>query len=142
MNYFLVSAMCGHVGKNKYIIKTIATIAKNSKQAAKQVREMPRVKHDRKDAILEVRKATLEEYILIEKENQKDPYFKVKNIQEQRRYCIGLDEQVKFYEIEKEVKKRTKERINYVLKKQKEILKDFKQLLKEDYEQNSLFLMG
>ena len=93
MNYYLVDAQFGHVGRNKYIVKTIATLAENAKEAAKKVRWMPRVKHDRKDAIIDVKKASYDEYIIIKNENDNDQYYKVRNVQEQKRLCCSLYDQ-------------------------------------------------
>ena len=123
MNYYLVDAQFGHVGRNKYIVKTIATLAEDAKEAAKKVRWMPRVKHDRKDAIIDVKKASYDEYIIIKNENDNDQYFKVRNVQEQKRLCGGLYDQTITYE--KEVKrKRNKDTIKFKLKRYKEIIKD------------------
>ena len=38
MNYYLVEAQFGHVGRNKYIVKTIAVIAENGKILAKNTK--------------------------------------------------------------------------------------------------------
>ena len=58
-NYFLVTAKCGHVGKSYYIPITFPIIAKDAKTAAKIVRGYSRVKHDHKDAILNIEKVDL-----------------------------------------------------------------------------------
>lgn len=42
--YFEVQAMCGHVGKGKYIPISFPVIAINGKEAAEKVRSYPRVK--------------------------------------------------------------------------------------------------
>ena len=123
MNYYLVDAQFGHVGRNKYIVKTIATLAENAKEAAKKVRWMPRVKHDRKDAIIDVKKASYDEYIIIKNDNDNDQYFKVRNVQEQKRLCGGLYDQAITYKKE-EKRKRNKDTINFKLKRYKEIIKD------------------
>ena len=123
MNYYLVDAQFGHVGRNKYIVKTIATLAENAKEAAKKVRWMPRVKHDRKDAIIDVKKASYDEYIIIKNDNDNDQYFKVRNVQEQKRLCCSLYDQAITYEKE-EKRKRNKDTINFKLKRYKEIIKD------------------
>ena len=54
MKYFMVTVKCGHVGKNNYYKGTIFLKAENGKEAARRARECPRVKHDQKDAILNV----------------------------------------------------------------------------------------
>ena len=123
MNYYLVDAQFGHVGRNKYIIKTIATLANTAKEAAKQVRFMPRVKHDRKDAIIQVVKVDEEEFKFIKNNNDNDIYLKVTTIQNQRRLCKDLDEQVKYYDDDIKYKKRNNETIKFKQKKYKEIIK-------------------
>ena len=53
-NYYEVLAKCGHVGKKHYVPVKFAVIAEDGKEAAKMVRYFPRVKHNHKDAILNV----------------------------------------------------------------------------------------
>jgi len=62
MNHFKVTAKCGHVGKRQYYKGVFFIRAEDGKQAAAIVREKPRVKHDRKDAILAVEKISYAEY--------------------------------------------------------------------------------
>ena len=49
--YYMVIAKCGHVGRKNYIPVKFAVVAESGKEAAKKVRQFPRVKHDHKDAI-------------------------------------------------------------------------------------------
>lgn len=81
--YYKVTCKCGHVGRNKFIPISFPIMAQNGKDAAKLARYIPRVKHDRKDAILECKEITYEEYLQLKKINKKDPYLKCKNVQEQ-----------------------------------------------------------
>ena len=81
--YFMVIAKCGHVGKKNYIPVKFAVVAESGKEAAKKVRQFPRVKHDHKDAILDVRCITLEEFLEIREMNENDPYLKCHSKQEQ-----------------------------------------------------------
>lgn len=87
MYMYEVCAKCGHVGRNNYVNKVFAITAESGKEAAKIVREKPRVKHNHKDAIRYVKKIDETRYYEIKKENSNDPYFKCKNIQEQRNLC-------------------------------------------------------
>ena len=112
MEYYLVKAQFGHVGRNNYIIKTVPVYAKNGKEAAYKVRWMSRVKHDRKDAITEVKKCTFDEYLTQKEINKKDPYFIVKNRQEQNALCENIDDEIISYELPNETNK--KERMNKV----------------------------
>ena len=81
--YFMVIAKCGHVGKKNYIPVKFTVVAESGKEAAKKVRQFPRVKHDHKDAILDVRCITLEEFLEIREINENDPYLKCHSKQEQ-----------------------------------------------------------
>lgn len=99
MEHYLVKAQFGHVGRNNYIIKTIPVYAENGKEAAYKVRWMGRVKHNRKDAIIEVRKCTLEEYLEQKEINAHDPYFSVKSKQEQVVLCEDISDQIISYDI-------------------------------------------
>lgn len=92
MEHYLVKAKFGHVGRNNYIIKTIPVYAENGKEAAYKVRWMGRVKHNHKDAIIEVKKCSLEEYLEQKEINSNDPYFIVHSRQEQEALCSGIDD--------------------------------------------------
>ena len=61
--YFEVQAMCGHVGKGKYIPISFPVIAINGKEAAEKVRSYPRVKHHYKKAILNVWEISFDSYL-------------------------------------------------------------------------------
>lgn len=53
--FYEVKACCGHVGRGRYIVKSFYLCAESGKEAASIVRREPRVKHDWKYAIAEVR---------------------------------------------------------------------------------------
>ena len=130
--YFMVIAKCGHVGKKNYIPVKFAVIAESGKEAAKKVRQFPRVKHDHKDAILDVRCITLEEFLEIKEINDNDPYLKCHSRQEQN-LIVNLDERmVADLHNEKQAfdKQARKDRVAYKLRKFK-ILEEM--LMKEDY---------
>lgn len=86
MKLYNVEAKCGHAGRKFYTVKNFPVKATNGKEAAKLVRDFPRVKHHHKDAILSVTEISYEEYEKILVANHNDPYFKCSNIQEQRAY--------------------------------------------------------
>ena len=92
-NYYEVIAKCGHVGKKHYVPVKFAVIAEDGKEAAKMVRQFPRVKHDHKDAILNVNKIDYERYQEIVEMNNNDPYLKCHSRQEQNR-IINLSERL------------------------------------------------
>jgi len=75
MKFYKVTAKCGHVGgPDKYILNDYYTVAVNGKVAAALIRQAPRVKHDHKDAIREVREISPEEYREGWKAFNADPY--------------------------------------------------------------------
>lgn len=78
MRYFIVNAMCGHVGRGMYVEKSFPIIAATRKEAAQACKSIPRVKHDNKRAILSVREVTYEEYKEQQKINDVDPYLQAK----------------------------------------------------------------
>ena len=82
--YFEVQAMCGHVGKRKYITISFPVAADNGREAAEITRRFPRVKHNHKNAILSVKEITFESYLQLKQTNAQDPYLMCKNIQQQR----------------------------------------------------------
>lgn len=93
MNYYKVQVKLGHVGRNKFLKKWIPVKAETKKEASDKVKMMPRVKHHNKNVILDLVKITLDEYSKLLKVNSDDPYFKVHNSTDQRRYCkFDLDE--------------------------------------------------
>lgn len=82
--FFEVQAMCGHVGKTKYIPISFPIIAANGKAAAARVRAYARVKHHHKKAILNVWEISFERFMEIRRNNDGDPYLHCENIQQQR----------------------------------------------------------
>ena len=83
LEMFEVACKCGHVGKGYYVEVHFPIMAMSGKEAAHIAREMPRVKHDQKDAILGVSKIGKERYNKLVWINDHDPYLRCKNIQEQ-----------------------------------------------------------
>ena len=82
--YFMVIAKCGHVGRKKYIPIKFAVNANSGKEAARIVRQFPRVKKDHKDAILDVKQVSYIEYLEIIETNHHDPYLKCISKYEQK----------------------------------------------------------
>ncbi len=83
MDYYVVSAKCGHVGKNNYYRGKFYVYAENGSEAASVVRNRPRVKHDHKNAILDIKRITFEEYIKGYIEESHKPYYMCTNKQQQ-----------------------------------------------------------
>ncbi len=86
MRYFKVTAKCGHVGKVFYYPGDLFIKAENGRDAARVARNMPRVKHDHKDAILNVEEIDWETYRAGKKDARKNPYFFCESVQQQLEY--------------------------------------------------------
>ena len=130
--YYMVIAKCGHVGRKNYIPIKFAVVAESGKEAAKKVRQFPRVKHNHKDAILDVRCITLEEFLEIKEINENDPYLKCHSRQEQN-LIINLAERMvtDFHNVKQAFDKQArKDRVAYKLRKFKILEESSK---KEDY---------
>lgn len=100
-----VCVKCGHVGKGKYIDKIVPIIALNAKSAALLARNMPRVKHDHKDAIRYVKEIDQARYEEIVETNSHDMFFQFENVQQSREYLLLFDQEIKeeyIFEEEKE----------------------------------------
>ena len=88
--YFIVDAICGHVGRNNGIVKSFPVAAENAMHATAVTRKFPRVKHDYKYAIKNVREVTKEEYFKQKEINKEDPYLLSKSKYEQNLNCNNL----------------------------------------------------
>jgi len=84
LNFYKVTAKCGHVGRNHYCLKPFYVKAPDGRCAARIVRGMSRVKHHHKDAIRAVVKISAAEYVAGRRANRRDPYLSCSNIQEHR----------------------------------------------------------
>jgi len=125
--YFKVVAKCGHVGRKHYVPIAFAVEAESGKEAAKLTRFFPRVKHDHKDAILDCKEISYEEYLELNTINSNDEYLKCHSRQQQS--LIDLSDRLeddnhykedKFRHIpSKEDILRRQERIEYKRKREK-----------------------
>jgi len=120
LNYFIVDAKCGHVGKNKYMPISFAVIAKTGKEAAYMVRNFPRVKHNHKDAIKDVRKVSYEEYLIQFNNNNEDSYLKCESKQEQNQITNLNDRLLEDNHLERRIYKTTHTKSILEYKRKKE----------------------
>lgn len=97
--YYKVEAKCGHVGKNKFISKLFFVEADSGKEAANKVRFFPRVKHNRKDAILNCTIINKDEFLEGIYLNSLDPYFFVSSKQEQNLLCKCIYSEIDYEKI-------------------------------------------
>lgn len=126
--YFSVTAKCGHVGKRYYIPIDFAIRAESAQKAAQFARQLPRVKHDHKDAIQRVRRISYEDYLLLREQNDCDPYLKCKNVQEQRLIGTIYDRIVEEEREEKEQIRKEKTDTHYYIGKS--VIRNVKSFLK------------
>ena len=127
--YFAVTTKCGHVGRKDYLPVTFPVVAESGKEAARLGRYIPRVKHAHKDAILDVRKISYEEYLLLVDENNNNMYLKCKNKQQQKSWCLNIKDLVLEDEHKKKLcyyKEKRKERVEYQQKKIKALFTSYK----------------
>ena len=83
LDMFEVVCKCGHVGKSHYVKIHFPVLARSGKEAARIARDLPRVKHDHKDAILNVWKIDRNRFYELRENNDNDPYLRCTCIQDQ-----------------------------------------------------------
>ncbi len=91
MLFFIVTAVCGHVGRGWGIDRDFAVQAQSAREAARIARQIPRVKHDMKMAIrnvVEVDRTEYDEQIL---RNMHDPFLLCSAKREQNYLCPNLE---------------------------------------------------
>lgn len=89
IHFYSVYTKCGHVGRNHYMPIHFPVRAQSAKDAAMIAREMPKVKHDHKDAILKVTEIDYRDYCDLKANNSNDPYLNCHNRQEQARLVLA-----------------------------------------------------
>ena len=108
MEFYLVTAKCGHVGKKAYMPITFPVKAENGKEAAKIVRMYPRVKRNHWDAILGCKKVDEEAYINQMIINNNDPYLHARSKQEQNKLVDNIESRIVEDKHQLEINKLTK----------------------------------
>ena len=81
--YYKVTCKCGHVGRTHFIRIDFPIITNSASRAASIAKRFPRVKHDAKDAIIDVKEIDKDEYYSLYRKNSLDPYLQCRCIQEQ-----------------------------------------------------------
>lgn len=89
MKYYKVVTKCGHVGRKFYIPIAYAVVADCGREASAIARNIPRVKHDKKYAILSCEEISYDEYLEVVRINSNDPYLKCHNIQQQNAFDLS-----------------------------------------------------
>lgn len=118
--YYLVTAKCGHVGRNSCILIDFPVIAKNRKEAARIIKTGPRVKKDHPDCIRDVKEVEAEEYYDCIEDNKKDPYLCCKSKHQQKEHKeIYLRVEPDEYNLKRKEKRTTKNNsLSYRIAKQ------------------------
>ena len=83
LEMYEVVCKCGHVGKSHYVKISFPVKAQSGKEAARIARSLPRVKHNHKDAILDVCRIDQNRYVELMEKNNQDPYLHCTCIQDQ-----------------------------------------------------------
>ena len=123
MKYYVVTAKCGHVGRDYYIPIDFPIRAESRTEAAKIARGLPRVKHHHKDAILDCREVSFEEYKAVHEKNKTDTYLLCHSSSEQKLLCNIEDRIIK--ENRKETQLNRNNRIPYLLKRRRIAERDY-----------------
>lgn len=107
--YFEVIAKGGHVGRDKYYECHFPVCAPNKEIASLYSKNLPRIKKDHKDAILEIIEVTKEEFLSICQKFDINPYFHCNSKHEQnenfKEIRKNLQEETEVSRIRKEEKK-------------------------------------
>ena len=94
MKYFVVTAKMGHVGRHSYYRGRLYIATSSKKEAARLARGVPRVKHDRKDAIIDVVEIDFSSYVAGQERNRQIAYFSCTCPQEQRSCFYQIEDDV------------------------------------------------
>ncbi len=94
MKYFMVTVKFGHVGKSNFYKGNLYIKAESKKEAAEKARYCPRVKHDHKDAILNVEEIDKDSYREGLEKNRAIRYFSCYNVQEQRECFCEIEDYI------------------------------------------------
>lgn len=117
MNYYLVVAKCGHVGKKKYVDIDFPVCAESGSEAAQTVLKRSKVKKHLKNAITSVSRITEEEYKAYIKDDKYGEYLSAHFSREY--YSLDLDIknlESRHRKAKKDFKTRN-ERISFLFKK-------------------------
>lgn len=127
--YYKVRAKCGHVGRNRYVEKNFYVTASSGKEAAFKVRYLPRVKHHHKDAILNVKQISHNEFCEGVEISRDDCYFKATNSTEQRLFGAIKPDDIR-HEPQPTARRKTRN-VDYIMKRRKILERQYDKMLEE-----------
>ena len=127
MKYYIVTAKCGHVGRGKYINVGFPIKAQTASEAAQIILKRSKVKKQLKNAISSVEEITELEFDELKENNYYINYLKAhfKREYDVSEYEIKKLEQKEKRKLEFESRK---ERISYIMRKNKLISDDYREL--------------
>lgn len=115
--YFIVKARCGHVGRDKYIPIHFPIWANTAKDAAAIARNIPRVKHDHKDAVMSVKQVNWIAFEVQKVLNEFDPYLKVGSKYEQNAIMDLIADRIEYEDREQVFVPHKRDSVKYKLLK-------------------------
>lgn len=117
INYYLVYAKCGHVGKRNYLEIAFPIYAKTAHEAAQMVLKRPKVKKHLKNAITLVEEISYEDYLNELEIFKNNDYIKAHSKRDLMLCELDINHlESDFKQYKKSFTSRI-ERVNYILKK-------------------------
>ena len=117
INYYLVYAKCGHVGKGNYLEVAFPVYAKTAHDAAQIVLKRPKVKKHLKNAITSVEEINYEDYLNELESFKNNEYIKAHSKKDLIICELDVSHlESSFKQYKKSFSSRM-ERVNYILKK-------------------------
>ena len=119
INYYLVYAKCGHVGKGNYLEVAFPVYAKTAHDAAQIVLKRPKVKKHLKNAITSVEGIDYEDYNNELETFKNNDYIKAHSKRDLIFCELDVNQIESGYKQYKKSFSSRRERVNYILKKNK-----------------------
>ncbi len=117
INYYLVYAKCGHVGKGNYLEVAFPVYAKTAHNAAQIVLKRPKVKKHLKNAITSVEEINYDDYLNELESFKNNDYIKAHSKKDLMICELDVNHlESSFKQYKKSFSSRI-ERVNYILKK-------------------------
>lgn len=117
INYYLVYAKCGHVGKGNYLEVAFPVYAKTAHDAAQMVLKRPKVKKHLKNAITSVEEINYDDYLNELESFKNNDYIKAHSKKDLIICELDVNHlESSFKQYKKSFSSRM-ERVNYILKK-------------------------
>ncbi|MBE6138052.1 MAG: hypothetical protein E7176_06625 [Erysipelotrichaceae bacterium] len=119
MNYYLVIAKCGHVGKGRYVEVEFPVYAEDKKSAAQMVLKRGKVKKQLKNAITTVYEISYNEYIVKSNEFDDNTFVRAHTKKEILDYIESAEQLISLKKHYKKSFNSREERIMFLFKKNK-----------------------